>query len=188
MNRLARLISLVFDPRLVVPVLLLLAVLTAYNNGAKLMFLALLLFIDGVVPGMFYRHLHKSGEISDWDISRRRERLPLYLFTTVVHLGGVGLAWFYGQAALAQVLGIFWVLAVIFTLVTAFWKVSVHVGVSAALVTFLLLTGGVSYWWLYFLVGLVAWSRLVLKRHKIEQVLIGGLLGVLGVLAGFGVR
>ena len=184
MKRIAQAVSLVLDPRVEVPVLLALAVWTQYQNGAPLLFLSLLLFVDAILPLVFYIHLRQKGEISDWDIRKRHQRVPLYAFTTVAHLGGVGVAWVFGQIALAETLAIFWFLALIFTLVTMMWKVSIHAGVNGALVTYLAVISQGRLSWLYLLVGLVAWSRVRLMRHGWEQVLVGGLLGALGVLAG----
>jgi len=181
---LAQVISLVFDPRVEIPALLVLAVMNLYSNGAQLIFLSLLMFIDGVLPLMFYLHLRAKKEISDWDITKRVERVPLYTFATIAHAGGVLLAWGFGQLELARVLGVFWFLAVMFTLVTSMWKVSIHTGVNGALVTFLWVLSRGEMPWVFAIVALVGWSRLELKKHGAAQVWVGGFLGVLGVLAG----
>lgn len=62
--------------------------------------------------------------------------------------------------------------------VTARWKVSIHTAGIAGAVAVL----GVMYGWVAVLagipiVGLVAWSRVVLGAHTRAQVLVGGLLG-----------
>jgi len=186
MKKLASIVSIVFDPRIEVPLLLTLAVVTAYSNGAPLRFLALLLFVDAVLPGMFFVHLRNKGEISDMDITKRAERVPLYWFTTLAHLGGVGVAWVFHQDALTRVLLVFWILALIFTVVTTKWKVSVHAGVNVALATYVVLVWGINWWWLYGLVVLVGWSRVKLGRHKMMQVVLGAALGVVGVVVGLG--
>lgn len=194
MKKLAEIVSDIFDPRWEIPVLLTLAVGHAYQNGAPLVFLAVLLFIDAGLPGWFYWHLHKKKEISDWDITDRHQRMPLYVFTTIAHLGGLGLAFAVGEMVLLQTLLVFWMLAVMFTIITHFWKVSVHVGVNAALATYLAVAfGGMldpkpTRWLLvallYGLVVVVGWSRVLLKKHLVAQALVGGLLGTLGMLAG----
>ena len=101
----SRLISFLADPRLEIPLMLALAVMFWYRNGAPVEFLILLLFIDAALPGWFYRHLLIKKEISDGEITQREERLPLYWFTTVSHLGGVGVAAVFGQWLLARSLG-----------------------------------------------------------------------------------
>ena len=168
----AEAISFLADPRVEVPLLLILAVAFWYGNGAPLEFLGLLLFIDVVLPLMAYGHLLRKKEISDWDITRRAERVPLYAFTTVAHLGGVSVAWLFKQWLLAQILGVFWLLAAVFTLITLKWKISIHMGVNAALVTYL----GLGWWGLGLLV-LVGWSRWYLKKHRLIQIVGGAMLG-----------
>lgn len=182
-RRLAQVVSFVFDPRVVVPVLLTVAFWWGYRNGMASLFLGLLLFIDAGLPFLFYLSLKKSGAIADWEIKRREERMPLYAFVVVAHLGGIGLAVFSKQEVLTSVLLVFWFLAVMFTGVTMLWKVSIHTGVMAALATFLWLelTG---WWWLWVLVVLVGWSRVVMRRHTLAQATVGGLLGALGMVAG----
>lgn len=187
MKKFARVLSVVFDPRVEVPILLLMAVGAAYDDGAALMFLGLLFFVDVLMPTLFYLHLVNSGEISDPDISKREQRVPLYQFITLAHLGGIGLAFGFGQIVLMKILIVFWLMALMFTGVTQFWKVSMHAGVNAALATFVCLNWGKAWVWLFGLVGLVAWSRVVLKKHRIEQVVIGGLLGMLGILGGMSI-
>ncbi len=183
-KKLAQFASSVFDPRVEIPLMLIVAVVNGYRNGAELVFLGLLLFIDAVLPLWFYIHLRRKKEISDWDMTRRQERLPLFAFTTLAHLGGVGLAVAFGQIELAKVLTVFWLLAAMFTMVTWVGKVSLHVGVNAAFITYLSLITSMKVVWLFLVVILVAWSRLELKKHGKVQVLMGGLLGMLGVLGG----
>jgi len=184
MKKLAVVVSDLFDPRWEIPALLTLAVLAAYRDGAQLVFLGLLLFIDALLPGWFYWHLHQKKEISDWDITDRHQRMPLYVFTTIAHLGGLGLAYAVGQMVLFETLLVFWMLAVMFTIVTHFWKISVHVGMNAALATYLVVTFGSGWLWMYVIVVVVGWSRVLLKKHLVAQALVGGLLGTLGILAG----
>lgn len=183
-RKLAAIISDLFDPRWEIPLLLTLAVIEAYRNGMEGVFLGMLLLVDVGLPAWFYWHLHKKHEISDWDITKRAERIPLYIFTVICHLGGVGLALVAGEMELFKTLLVFWLLAVMFALITKFWKVSVHAGVNAALATYLVTVEGGVWVWTYGLVVLVGWARVVLKKHQIAQAIIGGLLGTLGMISG----
>jgi membrane-associated phospholipid phosphatase len=61
--------------------------------------------------------------------------------------------------------------------ITTVWKISIHCAVAAGSVTILALLLGP---WVapgYLLVGLTAWSRVVLKDHTAAQVVAGSLLG-----------
>lgn len=172
----AGLISRVFDPVIEIPIALSLAVFWAIDNGFRWRFLVLLLLIDALLPFMFFVHQLKKGEVSNWDIRDRRERIPLYFFTMIVHLIGVLAAFVLGKYALFQTLLIFYSVAIVFMIVTFFWKISIHAGINALLVTFVNYMLDWKYWWLYLLVLLVGWARVRDGHHRWSQVLAGALL------------
>jgi membrane-associated phospholipid phosphatase len=58
------------------------------------------------------------------------------------------------------------------------WKISIHCAVAAGSVTILTLLFGPWLTPAYVLVGLTAWSRVVVKDHTAAQVIAGSLLGV----------
>ena len=58
------------------------------------------------------------------------------------------------------------------------WKISAHMIGYVSMVTVLTFLN-VKFLFLYILVPLIAWSRLVLKRHNIYQIIAGTILGVL---------
>jgi len=58
------------------------------------------------------------------------------------------------------------------------WKISIHCAVAAGSVTILTLLFGPGLTPAYVLVGLTAWSRVVVKDHTAAQVIAGSLLGV----------
>jgi len=67
---------------------------------------------------------------------------------------------------------------VIFILVNRQIKASVHVGaLSAFFVSMALLFGGIFYLGLLF-IPLISWSRVVLHRHTIPEVVVGASLGI----------
>ena len=185
MKLVAQIISRVFDPIIEVPLLLTLAVWYAYVNGMGWQFLIILLFIDAVLPFLFFLHLLRKHEIDSWDISRREQRIPVYGFTTLAHLAGVGVAFLTGRMQVAQILLLFWLLGMLFFAITAFWKVSVHAGVNAALVTFLVLVGGPAYMWLYLLLVPVGWARVYSKNHSLGEFTVGAVLATGGLWGGF---
>jgi hypothetical protein len=180
-NRLlARIISRVLDPILIIPLLLTLSAWNAFHNGQRWRFLTLLILLDAVLPGLvlvYFVEKHKIG--SGWDIQKRAERLPIFVFVIFCHLAGVLIAWFLGKYPLAQYLTSFWILALMFALITLKWKISVHVGVLSALATFLILTRGFEWLWMFALVAMVAWARITNKNHTWEQALAGGVLPAL---------
>lgn len=133
-------------------------------------FLGITLFFIGRVRGTF----------SDIDLSRKKEREVFYMIAWFLAILYLLVAVFFkgiffplSLAALGIVAGL-----TIFEVVTYKVKASIHVGaVCAWVVTLGLLYGLKAFLIASVLVFLVAWSRLVLKRHTLEEVIIGGFLG-----------
>lgn len=174
---LAEVISRVFDPVWEIPAAIVLAVMFAMQEGLRWRFLGLLLFIDGIVPFIFFLTMLQHKQIRDWDIQNRRERIPLYAFTLMCHLGGIWLAHELGKAELVAVLSVFYLVAIVFAGITTFWKISLHTGVNAVLITAIVLFYGPQYAWLYLTLALVTWARVYQKHHTLSQALSGAGLG-----------
>ncbi len=184
LSEIAEVISRIFDPVWEIPLALLLSVTFAMQEGLRWRFLGLLLFIDAVMPLIFFLIMLWHKQIKDWDIQSRMQRIPLYLFAMVCHLGGVWLAHETGRGELAQMLGVYYVVALVFFVITLFWKVSLHTGVNAVLITTLNMFTGWKYWYLYGILILVAWARVYQKHHNWKQVVMGAGLGTLIVGVG----
>lgn len=185
MKILAYAISRIFDPFFEIPVLLSLTVWFAYMNGLSVRFLTTLLFVDAVLPGIFFIHLLRKREVHDWDITKRQERVPIYGFTLASHLAGILMSVLVGHIHTASILLIFWILGITFFSITLYWKISLHAGVNAALATFLVLVGGKSFIWAYLILLPVGWSRIYLKKHTIQQFAVGALLSISEMWLGF---
>ena len=187
----AEVVSRVLDPVWEIPLSLLIAIGFAVQEGLRWRFLGLLLFIDVVVPMIFFFTMLYHRQIKDWDIQSRVQRIPLYLFTMVCHLGGLWLAHEVGKSELAVILAIFYVIGIIYVLITLRWKISIHAGTNAVLITSINMFYAWEYWYLYGLLGLVMWARVYQKHHSGGQVVAGAALGggmvALGLsLAGMG--
>lgn len=189
---LAEVVSRGLDPTWEIPAALMLAVGFAVSEGFRWRFLGLLLFIDAIVPMIFFLTMLYHKQIKDWDIQNRVQRLPLYLFTLICHLGGLWLAHELGKTELTSVLLVYYAVAIIFFVITLRWKISLHAGVNAVLITTLNIFYGWRYWWLYGLVLAVMWARVYQKHHTWTQVIVGAILGgaivAVGLsLAGLGI-
>jgi hypothetical protein len=184
-HRWAWVVSRVFDPVILIPVLLAAAVYVAITNGLRWRFLIFLLFVDALIPAAYFMFGLSTKQFSDWDLTRRQERGKLYFFTVFVHLFAVVLAYFLGKIVLFKILAVFWVLAVIFAIVTLYWKISIHAGVNAAIVAFFNhYFGWDRYWWLVLVLLLVIYARVVIKKHTWSQVLLGSTIALSWVSVG----
>lgn len=186
-------ISRVLDPVWLIPLMLAAAAGWSLFNGLRFRFILILLFIDGIIPGAYFIHLLATKQISDWDTTRRRQRLKLYAFTVAVHLVGVVLAVLVGKPVLAKILLAFWLLALTYSLVTLVWKISLHTGVLSAAIAFGAYSFSARWWWGLVLLLVVAWSRVKLKKHTWLQTIVGAalapvILGLSFYLLGVGPR
>lgn len=184
-KRIAVIISRVFDPAWMIPGMLAVAVGWSLFNGLRWRFIVILLLIDGLIPFIYFVHLLSTKEISDWDTTRREQRLKLYWFILVSHSIGVIMAFLLGKVVLAKILFLFLILAAVFTLITFRWKISIHTGVSSAATVFLSFLFGWNWLWLYLIVGIIAWARIVMKKHTLAQAVAGTVVSAGIISLGF---
>ena len=176
-NKTAFVVSRIFDPVVEIPILLLLATSTVCLNAYRWRFLALLFFLDAIIPGLYFFYQLFITKSIDIDMSKRKDRLPLYKLAVASHLAGVLVAFLINREPLAQILLSFWLMALIFMFITHHYKISLHAGVNSLMATFgILLLGWDRVWWLIFLSIIVSWSRIAYKRHSVSQVLLGSIL------------
>lgn len=180
-----QIISRIFDPIIEIPIMFAVAVWYAYVNGHSWLFLGMLLFMNAVLPFIFFLYLLRRGAVADWDLSKRMDRIPIYGFALATQIAGIGLAVLTERMAVAQILLIFWLLGIIFFAITLFWKVSVHAGVNAALVTLIVLVGGTNYLPLFLVLLPVGWARVAGGYHTAAQFVIGALIAGLSLWGGF---
>ncbi len=174
----AEIVSRIFDPVWEIPAAIVIAVAFAMKEGLRWRFLGLLLFVDAVVPMVFFLMMLYHKQIKDWDIQKRAQRIPLYLFTLFCHLGGLWLAHELEKFGLFPILLVYYVVGIVFFLITLHWKISLHAGVNAVLITTINIFYGWQFWWLYIALSLVMWARVYQKHHTWQQVFVGSLLGI----------
>lgn len=183
----AEVLSRVMDPVWEIPVAILIAIRFAVIEGFRWRFLGIVLFVDAVMPMIFFLTMLQHKQIKDWDIQNRRQRIPLYLFTLVCHLGGVWLAHELGKTELVEILLVYYLIAIGFFLTTLFWKISLHAGVNAVLITSINVFYNWKYWWLYGLLILVMWARVYQKHHSLVQVLVGAAIATIITFIGLSI-
>lgn len=178
--KLAELISRIFDPIVIIPVLIGFAFVSAYPNNNHLGFLILVAVNNVLVPGLILLALVKTGKItSGWDVRLRSERVPLIGLIILFHLIPVILAWHLSLNPIAEYLTAFWILTLAIGVITSVWKVSIHAGVNSLMALLVIIELGWVYSWVYLFVALVIWARVVGKYHLLSQAIVGALLPIL---------
>ncbi len=178
--RVARLVSNILAPSSIsLPFILLVALYHAQSTRDALLYGFVTLFFLSVGPLLYIMICVRLGKLSDVEVTRRAERAGPFLFgITSVALGWLALALLHGPRNLQTVLIITWVSGIVMMVTTLWWKISIHASSMGGAVTVLTaLFGGVMLPTFALLV-LVSWSRVVLRRHTVSQVIAGSLLSV----------
>ncbi len=195
MNVLARIISILFHPLLLATYLfgffsqVLPSALDAVNSDDHLNFLLLIFCITFVFPALNIGIFKTFGTIRTITMEERRERIVPFTFIAILYCLTTYLLYtrtyltLYDNAL--KFLIIIDLLVVLATLITYFYKVSVHSLAMWGLVGILLPLNKVTEDGSLFyptliaiaLAGLVMSARLQLQAHKPREVLVGALVG-----------
>jgi membrane-associated phospholipid phosphatase len=182
--RLARLLTEVFAPAVLIAVLLL---LVGWHAGAqpgvsRWWGLPAAIFAAGIPMAYVLRGVRR-GSLTDHHVPERAHRKgPLLFGMASVAAGTTVLVLLGAPREILALLGAGIAGLLVFAAVTAFWKVSIHAGVAAGTVAVLVALYGPVALAGVPLVPLIGWSRVRLSAHTPGQVITGGLAGA--VIAG----
>lgn len=144
-----------------------------------------ILLVIGILPIWFFINRKvKTGEFADHDVSARTKRKSLYVFALTFLLLMIAVLYFTNQPKFITTGALFaWILAFSSFLINFKVKSSLHTGFAFLLAMMTFKIGLFFSMSLLLFAFLVAWSRVYLKRHTLQEVFIGGSLGfVLGCI------
>jgi len=178
--RFARLVSNILAPVTIsIPAVLLVAFYDAQSLASSLFYTSITLFFLSFGPMLYIIIGVRLGKFSDVDVSRRKERIGPFLFGLASVLAGlVTLVLIKAPKNLQTLLIITTVSCIVMLVITLWWKISIHASSLAGTVTFLTALYGVIVLPAFLLVVLVSWSRVVLRRHTVAQVVAGALVSI----------
>ena len=175
----ARLVSSLFHPivlLLPIPYLVIMRVSNNYIQAIRWTFISWA-FI--VIAGLVILYEVRTGKFTNLDVSRREQRPLLFSLigiTTIVYI--FSLIIFRGPTVLL-ILAMGVIIGLVFLeLINTKIKASIHVACVSSILFALVMLYGLAYFWLLFLIPFVAWSRIKLHRHSINETLIGALFGI----------
>jgi membrane-associated phospholipid phosphatase len=179
--RIAHHISNILSPASIsLPFIVLVALYRAQNQLVALFYALITLFFVSIGPLAYIVIGVRRGKISDIDVSRRSERAGPFLFgTSSVLVGLLVLLLIQGPKNLQTALIISALSAIILMITTLWWKISIHASSLGGAATMLTILYGAAMLPCFFLLILVSWSRVVLRRHTILQVIAGSLVSIL---------
>ena len=178
--RAARLISNILAPAPIsVPLIVLVALYHAQNAPLALLYALITLFFLSIGPFIYILIAVHLGKISDVDVSRRTERAGPFLFgISSVLAGWLVLIILRGPTDLQTVLIITAVSGIVMMVTTLWWKISIHASSMGGAATMLTAFYGAIMLPAFLLLILVSWSRVVLRRHTVLQVVAGSLVSI----------
>ncbi len=177
---LARCVSNILAPvSISLPFVLLVAFYHTSDPLAALIYAGITIFFLSIGPLIYILIAVRLGKISDVDVSRRTERAGPFLFNIAsVTIGWLVLLLIHGPKELQTALIITGVSGVVMMVTTLWWKISIHASSLAGAATMLTVLYGAVMLPTFVLLALVSWSRVVLRRHTIAQVVAGSLLSI----------
>jgi membrane-associated phospholipid phosphatase len=178
-DKIANLISNLAHPLLTFPVFI--GVMLFLNETfTKALWLSALILLGIFVPVTLKLYLGtKKGKYTNFDVSDREQRKGFFPTLIVLFALIIGILYITGQSSYILKPFLFAFLLIGICYVCNFYiKVSLHTSLTLFL-GFLILPVNL-YLGIGFLVFtlLMAWSRLHLKRHSLQEILLGGLIGV----------
>ena len=178
--RAARHISNILAPvSISLPLVVLVALYHARNVALALLYALTTLFFLSVGPLIYILIAIRMGKISDIDVSRRAERAGPFLFCISSALAGwLVLIISQGPKDLQTVLIITGLSGIVMMVTTLWWKISIHASSMGGAATMLTALYGAVMLPAFLLLILVSWSRVVLRRHTVLQVVAGSLVSI----------
>lgn len=190
-QKIAEVISNISNPGLLAILIIFMAVYRSEmpHNIAIAWYIAILIF-NCVIPGIIYLYFTKKGYVFDDTLSHEnvhKERILLFgsfLLVAVLELVIMVVTHEHYQPLLATIVG--GIVSIVFaSVVSYFWKISMHSAMITYFTMMLVFIFGYQYWPVFLLIPLVWWARLVLHRHTIWQLLGGCGLSIAIVLIIF---
>lgn len=132
--------------------------------------------LELIVPAILLGVFMKLGLISDVDVTNVKQRRLFFVLVLLAHTLSFALLVMYGSKESFELRGMGLAVEVVGTIITFFWKISGHLAVTSFLTGALIILLGWQWAWMLLLLPIIAWSRVVLKRHTVMQTLAGSVL------------
>ncbi|MCG8307178.1 MAG: phosphatase PAP2 family protein [Cytophagales bacterium] len=192
-DRFAHLISIVFHPLLMPTYLFLFIIIFAsalmhpLQSDSLYQVLAVIFIVTFIIPAISIGTLRLSNFITDLKLENKKQRITPFLFVTCFY--GISAYMFYSKPNLNSLIFIIFAtttfLLLTLTIVTFFWKISIHgAGIGGTLGFIIALSFvypmthfAISFASMIIIAGLIAYSRLSLNAHTPLQVYAGVALG-----------
>lgn len=178
-QKIANFISIIGHPMLTIPVFVVIAMF-GFEDFKKAAFISFLIIGCIFIPLIVRMYLRtKNGTYTNFDVSDRKQRKSLFIYAVPLLAFVTFLLFTTGQNSNLCISVLFaTVLVFVSQIVNLFIKSSLHVSLNIYL-SFLVMTLNVTTGIVLLLFTvLLGWSRIVLGRHTLKEVLYGGCIGL----------
>lgn len=185
---LAVLLSYLFHPVifvLLIPYFIIYRLTTSITYALKWEIFSSIFIFLGIVLVLLEK---RRGIFSDYDLSKREERWKFFVIVlTPIVLYFLASIFIKGLFFSTTIISLGIILALLlFVLANKFVKPSIHTGVACAyVISIALLYGPLAFFVTFWMVPIVIWARLSLKKHTVNEVFVGGIIGTIITLLTF---
>ena len=175
LNKFAKIISYIFDGSFIsIPILLIICLIVVDNKIEAVGWAFLCLLFGTVIPYLYIGFLYKKKEIDHMHIPKKENRIKPLLVSCVSYIICFIILYVLdGPLFLKSIFAVSIVSTIILTIITYFWKISLHTSwITFIVITFNILFGR----WMLFMIPLIpviGWARVRIKEHTVNQVILG---------------
>ena len=178
MEKLAKAASNILSPMIEAPLIIWLAASLniTFLNWTRVFLISL--FFSFIIPLGFFLLLFKIKKISDWEVTKRKERYGFNMIAFFSIIICLSVFYFLNEKALVYFYIKLLLPVFLYFLITFFWKISGHMLVNSIFIFLLYfhLQEPIVLFLGILLLIIVGWSRIKLKKHSLAQVIAGALL------------
>lgn len=185
MHLFPKIINVVLHPVIItIPGVFLIVYKNTGDSSLALWWTFISLIFSGIVA-LFVLFGVKKGFFNNLDVSNRKQRIILYPFIiATVLLFSCFVYFIHGPRVLIEASILIIVALILLDIINTKIKASGHVGVVSALVTGLIYAYGTVAFLSIVFIPLIAWARIVEKRHTLKETIVGAISGItLSILA-----
>ena len=171
----AKIISFVFDGSFIsIPIFIIICMVLVEDKMAALNWAMLCLLFGMILPFIYVFFLYRKNKILDMHMPDRNNRMKPMIFTLISYITGFTVLYLLKAPFFLRTIFVLSIISTsIFTVITLYWKISLH----ASWITFIVITFNVLLgpWMLLLmpLIPIIGWARVRAKRHTTPQVVMG---------------
>lgn len=180
MKILAKVISGVTSPFIIIPIVAAIITATFYTRVDDFLYWYGIFLIPVLLPLLYVLYGVKQGTITDLHVADREQRKVPFMLAVIGAVIMLFLYWWLDVFVMLQYMAVaLLVSGIIFIVITRVWKISIHTATytsSVLLMTYLL---DPRFLWMLLALPIIIWARLQRKRHTLMQALAGVVVAVI---------